>query len=332
MSRQPVLALTMGDPSGIGPEIVARAVAESDQSLTVLGTRLVMERACALVASDLPIQTISSPNEAKAGRLNLIETSRFGEDSPLSFLYGHVTQEAGAAALESILAGVQLSMSGKIDGLVTAPVHKEALVAAGCRHLGHTELLAEKSGVDHVTMMLANRELRVVLVTVHCPLSEAICSLTLESELATIRKANAACQTLGIAHPRIAVAGLNPHAGENGLLGHEDAKIITPAIQTAQAEGLNVSGPLSGDTVFMHARQGRYDIVVAQYHDQGLIPIKYLGIAGGVNVTLGLPFVRTSPDHGTAFDIAGQGIADSEGLKLAIEMANKLAGPSLGVS
>ena len=190
---------------------------------------------------------------------------------------------------------------------------------------GHTEMLADLSGTSDFAMMLVNPHLRTVLVTVHCSIADAIRRLSVSLELRIIRLAHRSLIQMGNASPRIAVAGLNPHAGEGGLFGREDLDIIAPAVAQAQAEGIDAVGPLPGDTVFMQARKGRYDIVVAQYHDQGLIPVKLLGVEDGVNVTLGLPFVRTSPDHGTAFDIAGQGVADPASLKTALAVAHQLA-------
>jgi 4-hydroxythreonine-4-phosphate dehydrogenase len=196
---------------------------------------------------------------------------------------------------------------------------------ADIHYPGHTEILADFSGTKDFAMMLMNADLRVILVTIHVSLREAIEQVTLEGELRTIRLADQAMTHLGIEKPRIAVAGLNPHAGEHGLFGSEDATIIEPAIQQAQAEGIEVSGPWPGDTVFMNARKGQFDIVVAQYHDQGLIPVKYLGVDEGVNITVGLPFIRTSVDHGTAFDIAGTGKASHASLRVAVEQAAMLS-------
>jgi 4-hydroxythreonine-4-phosphate dehydrogenase len=208
---------------------------------------------------------------------------------------------------------------------VTAPINKEALHLAGIPFPGHTEMLASLAGVEHVTMMLYNPELRVVLVSVHVSLREAVDSLSVESELRAIRAAASIGPAFGLEKPRIGVAGLNPHAGEGGMFGDEEARIIAPAIEQARTEGFDVSGPWPGDTVFMHARAGEFDVVVAQYHDQGLIPVKYLGLDTGVNVTLGLPFVRTSVDHGTAFAIAGKGIASAESLITAIDAADRFS-------
>src|SRR5690606_9911239 len=185
----------------------------------------------------------------------------------------------------------------------------------GADYPGHTEILAERSATTHYAMMLVNQELRVILATIHVPLNQVSAMITHSLELQTIRLAQRACIQAGIAKPRVAVAGLNPHAGEEGRFGREDIEVIEPAIQQARNEGIDASGPWPGDTVFMRARQGEFDIVVAQYHDQGLIPVKYMGLDQGVNVTVGLPFIRTSVDHGTAFDIAGQGVADPRSLR-----------------
>ncbi len=215
-------------------------------------------------------------------------------------------------------------MSGVARALVTAPINKAALAAAGIAFPGHTEMLAEAPGAADVAMMLATPHLRVVLVSIHVPLAEAVRYIDHAGQLRAIRFADVGGRALGIERPRIAVAGLNPHAGEGGLFGREEIEIIAPAVVEARAAGLDVRGPLPGDSVFRQARDGEFDIVVAQYHDQGLIPIKYLGLADGVNVTLGLPFVRTSPDHGTAFDIVERGCADPASLVAAIALASTM--------
>ena len=222
------------------------------------------------------------------------------------------------------MTATRLAREGALSGIVTAPIHKEALAAAGIGYPGHTEILADFGGADRVAMMLANEDIRTVLVTIHCSLREAIERADFDAQMAAIRLAYQGGRDLGISAPRVAVAGLNPHAGEGGLFGDEEICIIRPAVEAARAEGIDASGPWSGDTVFMQARQGRFDVVVAQYHDQGLIPVKYLGLDHGVNITLGLPFPRTSPDHGTAFDIAGTGAADESSLVTAIDYAIRL--------
>jgi 4-hydroxythreonine-4-phosphate dehydrogenase len=240
---------------------------------------------------------------------------------PAGLPAGKVSAEAGRAAYEYVCAAIDDAMAGRIRAIVTAPLNKASMHAGGVDYPGHTEILAERSGTTEFAMMLANRELRVLLVTIHMALADVFAHIDVESELRAIRLADAACRKMGIAQPRIAVAGLNPHAGENGKFGREDIDIIAPAVDSARREGVDASGPWPGDTIFMRARRGDFDIVVAQYHDQGLIPVKYLGVEEGVNVTVGLPFVRTSVDHGTAFDIAWQGIADPASLLAAFDMA-----------
>jgi 4-hydroxythreonine-4-phosphate dehydrogenase len=243
-------------------------------------------------------------------------------DLPDDLPIGRIDARAGLAAHNAIVRASQDAIAGQIGAVVTAPIHKEALRAAGIHHPGHTEILAELAGAPDVRMMLASHELRTILVTIHVSLREAIEKITIAAVFDTIAIAHTGLQKLGIAHPRIAVAGLNPHAGEGGLMGREEIEIIAPAIAQARAQGIDASGPWPGDTVFMRARGFRdFDVVVAMYHDQGLIPVKYLGIEQGVNLTVGLPFIRTSVDHGTAFDIAGQGIADARSLRAAIDLA-----------
>jgi len=319
------IAITMGDPAGVGPEIIAKLYADPTPlpSTLVLGDEGMLKRAIRLLALPLTVRVIDSPEDfqSTSRTINVISLSHLPDDLP----FGQLDAQAGQAAYDYILAGINLALQKRIGAMVTAPINKEALKLAGIHYPGHTEILADFSGTKDFAMMLMNEELRVILVTIHVSLREAIEQLTVARELTTIRLAYQAMTQLGIAHPRIAVAGLNPHAGEHGLFGSEDEMIVKPAIQQAQAEGIEASGPWPGDTVFMLARQGRFDIVVAQYHDQGLIPVKYLGVDEGVNITVGLPFVRTSVDHGTAFDIAGTGKASHASLQVAIEQAALLA-------
>ena len=320
------IAITMGDPCGIGPEIIAKLHADAAPlpSTLVLGDEGLVKRAVRLLALPLTVEVIDSPEDFqfRPNTINVISLSRLPDDLP----FGQLDVRAGKAAFDYIRAGIDLALQKRIRAVVTAPINKEALGLADIHYPGHTEILADFSGTKDFAMMLMNDDLRVILVTIHVSLREATEQLTIPRELTTIRLAHRAMTQLGIAQPRIAVAGLNPHAGEHGLFGSEDEAIIKPAIQQAQAEGIEASGPWPGDTVFMHARQGRFDIVVAQYHDQGLIPVKYLGVDEGVNVTVGLPFVRTSVDHGTAFDIAGTGKASHASLRVAVEQAALLAG------
>ena len=304
------LAVTMGDPSGIGPEIVAKTMlTRTDlRRSVVIGDPAVMTKAIASLGGGLQLNEIHDIADAKPdGALNILAASRIETPPAL----GRVSATSGRMAYDAVVAAIDLARAGKVAGIVTAPIHKEALAAAGLSYPGHTEILAERGGAGRVAM--------------HCSLADAIRRADLPAQMSAIRLAHQGGRALGIARPRIAVAGLNPHAGEGGLFGDEEIRIIAPAIAAARAEGIDASGPWPGDTVFMQARNGRFDVVVAQYHDQGLIPVKYLGLERGVNITLGLPFVRTSPDHGTAFDIAGRGIADPRSLETAIDYARRLA-------
>jgi 4-hydroxythreonine-4-phosphate dehydrogenase len=317
------IALTMGDPAGIGPEIVARLCAEKGlPQLVVIGDEAMMRRAIGITGVSLTTHAIDTMARARFApdRIDILQVGALPADLP----FGKVDARAGAAAYAYVERAIREARAGTISAIVTAPLNKEAMKAGGINYPGHTEILADQSGAKSYAMMLANDELRVVLVTIHVPLGEVGRLITIESELETIRLARDACRRFGIARPRVAVAGLNPHAGENGLFGPEDGAIIKPAVDKAKAEGIDASGPWAGDTIFMRARRGEFDVVVAQYHDQGLIPVKYLGVEEGVNITIGLPFIRTSVDHGTAFDIAGTGKADHASLRCALRMAMKM--------
>jgi 4-hydroxythreonine-4-phosphate dehydrogenase len=330
IARLPV-AITMGDACGIGPEIVLKACADppGDAPLLVYGDAGVLARQARSLGLDVDIVTVDDPaRAAPAGpdaarpRIAVVACSALPDDLPV----GRVDARAGAAAHAAIVRASRDAIAGKVRAVVTAPIHKEAIAAAGVPHPGHTEILAELAGVPDVRMMLANDELRTILVSIHVSLRDAIAAVTRDAVRDTIAIADAGLKRMGIAAPRIAVAGLNPHAGEGGLMGREEIELIAPAIADARAAGIDASGPWPGDTIFMRARHFReFDVVVAMYHDQGLIPIKYLGLDTGVNVTVGLPFVRTSVDHGTAFDIAGRGVADPGSLRAAIGLALQLA-------
>ena len=239
-------------------------------------------------------------------------------------VYGQTSALAGDAAFRFLKQAIDDALANKISAIVTAPLHKVSLKLAGHDYPGHTEILAERAGVEHVGMMLLNDELRVILATIHIALADVPAQITAENQRITIGLAQQALSLLGLPQGQIAVAGLNPHAGEEGRFGLEEEQVISPVIKELQEQGIQVSGPYPGDTIFMRARRGEFDIVVAQYHDQGLIPVKYLGVDEGVNVTVGLPFIRTSVDHGTAFDIAGQGIADPASLLAALDLAIKM--------
>lgn len=333
MNARPWL-LTLGDACGIGPETIARAfVRGAADGCVVVGDAAVMRRALAVVGAGWPIAVLERAADlaqCPPRCLPLLQPAGLPEGLD-SLPWGQVDARAGAAAAICIAVAVQAVRDGQALGIVTAPIHKEALAAGGSPFPGHTEMLQALAtppggAPPPVRMMLANPELKVVLVTIHLSLRAAIAALDFEAVLSTLRIAHAAAQRWGQGAPRIAVAGLNPHAGEGGLFGDEEQRFIAPAVAAARAEGIDAQGPFAPDTVFMRARRGAFDLVVAMTHDQGLIPVKYLGVEEGVNVTLGLPFVRTSPDHGTAFDIAGRGVADPASLEAAIRMARRLGG------
>ena len=333
------IAITIGDPAGIGPETIAKAYAQAPeltQGTFVVGDLACLRRGTQAAAGSLPplaIAVIADLSELAAVPPRCIPLLQVGP--PLTDLprIGAVSAAAGRLAAEAVTWAARAALRGEIAALATAPLHKEALAAAGVPFPGHTELLqaeaARHAGVAveqmPVRMMLANDELRTVLVSIHVALRAALDAVTYDRVLETLRIADSTLARALGRRPRIAVAGLNPHAGEGGLFGREELDVIVPAMQAAAAEGLDLHGPFAPDTVFMRARRGEFDVVVAMYHDQGLIPVKYLGVEKGVNVTLGLPLVRTSPDHGTAFDIAGTGRADASSLLEAIRMARSLA-------
>ncbi len=339
------LAITQGDPAGIGPEIVAKAFRDASADLVgcfVVGDVATLRRAAQAIVRPgvpmVPVAQIAAPADALEVPPRCVPVLQLpGMPGPQQ--WGQISAAAGRAAADSVIWAVRAALRGEVTGLVTAPLHKEALSAAGVAFPGHTELLQAEAAAHQgvalaqmpVRMMLASDELRTVLVSIHMSLRDAIAAVTVDNVLQTLLITHAALvRSLGRT-PRIAVAGLNPHAGEGGLFGREEVEVIAPAIVAARAQGLDVQGPFAPDTVFMRARStpqraGEFDVVIAMYHDQGLIPVKYLGVDKGVNVTLGLPLVRTSPDHGTAFDIAGQGVADAASLIEAVRMARALAG------
>jgi len=351
MSTHALIAITPGDPCGIGPEIVARAFLNdavhplsnpATQNCFVAGDFQLMVAAAQLVdplGQKIKVQLIQHAAQAASLALGVMPVLQVAKLSgPLP--WGQINAEAGKFAGDCVVWAAQAALKKEISALVTAPLHKEALSAAGAPYKaypGHTELLqaeaARHIGVPlsqmPVRMMLASDELRVVLVSIHLSLRQAIEAVTFGNVLETLRVTHQSLRLLLGHAPVIAVAGLNSHAGEGGLFGREEIDIIAPAIAQAQQEGIQALGPFAPDTVFMRARkklkgQAEFDVVLAMYHDQGLIPVKYMGLEQGVNVTLGLPLIRTSPDHGTAFDIAGQGLADPSSLLAAIRMARQL--------
>jgi len=330
---RPVL-LTMGDPAGIGPEIVVKALMERDTMgpCVVVGDWKTLHKAQALIAQNDPAaaawQWVLVKDALAAADLDQDQVALVQACAPVGVEWGRVQAAAGQAAADCIRWAAQAALDGQASAVVTAPIHKEALALAGIEHPGHTEYLqalaAQHQGVSvpqlPVRMMLSAPGLKTVLVSIHVSLRDAIEALTSQRLRQTIELTHQHFLQRGSA-PRIAVAGLNPHAGEGGLFGREEIETIQPVVQTLRAQGLNVSGPHAPDTVFMRARQGEFDVVVAMYHDQGLIPIKLLGLEHGVNTTIGLPFVRTSPDHGTAFDLAGTGQANAASLLAAWQAA-----------
>jgi len=332
----PVL-VTMGDPAGIGPEIIALAVRERPAllgRLVVAGDVETMRRATHIAVRHCkatlptPIAELVQLAEWRlvpSGCLSVVQAC----DPPGDVPYGQVTALAGRAAAECIRFAAEATLRRKARALVTAPVHKEALAAAGVPYPGHTEML-QSMAADHqgasldrmpVRMMLSCPGLSTVLVSIHVSLRDALSAVSFEQVAETIRLTHVHFQRAGVAKPRIAVAGLNPHAGEGGLFGREEIDVVAPAIAHARVDGIDATGPHAPDTVFMRARRGDFDVVIAMYHDQGLIPVKLLGLDDGVNTTIGLPFVRTSPDHGTAMDLAGTGLASPSSLLAAIDAA-----------
>src|SRR5215208_5262547 len=324
----PLIAVTMGDPAGIGPEIIAKTFAEAglgdEGRALVVGEPAILERAIHLLELPLGVNEISEPEESafEQGAADVLAVGELPEDLP----FGELDARAGDAAFRYLEKATHLASAGRVSAIATAPLNKEAMHLAGHKYPGHTEILARLTGTEDYAMMLVTDELKVIHVSTHVSLREAIERVEPERELAVIRLAHASMQKLGVESPRVAVAGLNPHAGENGLFGTEDAEKIAPAIAEARAEGIEASGPHPPDTVLMRACRGAFDIVVVQYHDQGHIPVKLMGFDTGVNVTVGLPFFRTSVDHGTAFDIAGTGEADHASMRAAIHLARMLAG------
>ena len=327
-NERPIVAITMGDPSGVGPEVVAKSFAHRDILAhvrpIVVGNRRRIEKAAHIAAVELEVRAVGAPAEAawQPGIVPCIDAATVPEDLP----FGKLSAVGGEAAFQCIRKAVDLATRGEVAAICTAPLNKEALHAAGHRFPGHTELLAQLTGTPEVSMMLLAENLRVIHVTTHIGLVDAVRKIDAALVERTIARAHALLTRIGIEGPRIAVCGINPHAGEGGLFGQgEEAEKIEPAIARCRAKGWDVQGPLPADTLFFRARRGDFDMVVAMYHDQGHGPVKVLGLEAGVNVTVGLPFVRTSVDHGTAFDIAGTGTADERSLLEALRQAALLS-------
>lgn len=325
----PIIGITIGDATGAGPEIVVKALADKGVYEVcrplVIGDAGIMERAARIVGSDCKIRPVAAVGEAvyAYGTLDVLDMKNLPADLP----FAKVDARAGKAAFEYVAKGVELAMKGEIAAIATSALHKEALNAAGYHYPGHTEILADLSKTKDYSMMLTGGPLRVIHVTTHVALRKACDLVKKERVLKVIELADKATKQLGFARPRIAVAGLNPHSGEGGLFGDEEIKEIIPAVEEAKARGYDVTGPVPPDTVFYRAAiKDHFDIVVVMYHDQGHIPLKVLGFETGVNVTVGLPFIRTSVDHGTVFGKAGKGTADSKSMSEALYLAAKMAG------
>jgi len=328
-AQLPVIAVTMGDPAGVGPEIIVKALARPDVArlcrVVVIGDAARLRAAADRCGVDPEIVRIEAPADAVVGGVDVINVIDLG-GLPPDLAFGAVSPIAGDAAYRYIERAARLAVSGEVQAICTAPLNKEALHAAGHIYPGHTELLAHLTGTAEVSMMLEAPGLRVVHVTTHIGIIDAIAKITPGLIERTIRRAHDTLVRSGIAAPRMAVCGINPHAGENGLFGRgEEADKIDPAIATVRAEGIDAVGPLPADTLFFRARRGDFDCVVAMYHDQGHGPVKVLGLEAGVNITIGLPVVRTSVDHGTAFDIAGTGTADEQSMVEALRQAVNLS-------
>ena len=339
MSKKPILGITMGDPASIGPEITVKAL--SDPAIyekclpIIIGDAAVMEAAVGIVGKDVKINAVSDVKEAKFefGTIDVYDMKLVDMDK---LERGVVSAMAGNAAFQYVKKVIELAMNHEVDATVTNALNKEAMNLAGHHYSGHTEIYAEYTGTKKYTMMLAHENLRVVHVSTHVSLREACDRVKKDRVSEVIRIADQACKELGIKEPKIGVAGLNPHSGENGMFGREEIEEITPAIEAAKGEGIIVDGPVPPDTVFSKARGGWYDIVVAMYHDQGHIPLKVVGFVynqaeqkwdavAGVNITLGLPIIRASVDHGTAFDQAGKGVANELSLINAMDYAIRMS-------
>jgi 4-phospho-D-threonate 3-dehydrogenase / 4-phospho-D-erythronate 3-dehydrogenase len=322
---KPLCAITMGDPAGIGPEIALKALASKEVpsrcDIFIIGDADLLKQAKELLSLPIQIHAISNIDEIKPGFANVLDMKQVSAEG---FSVGKAQAMCGRASYAYVIKGIELALKGDIDAIVTNPISKEALKMAGINYPGHTEILADKTGTRNFSMMFASENVHVVHVTTHVSLKNALTMITKEAVLTHTRLLYAALQNLGIRSPRIAVSGLNPHAGENGLFGDEEILHIAPAVAQAKMEGIDASGPYPPDTVFMRAFKGEFDGVVSMLHDHGFVALKTRNFEGGVNITLGLPIIRTSVGHGTAFDIAGKGIASEKSLIAALQAAVKM--------
>jgi 4-hydroxythreonine-4-phosphate dehydrogenase len=330
----PIVAVTMGDGAGVGPEVVVPALLDAEVlaicNPVVIGDINRLRKAAEIVGVTADIVAVDSIADAKQtpGRINVIDLDLLPEDLP----WGELSAVAGNAAYEYIRVAAELAVRGEVQAICTAPLNKEALHAAGHIYPGHTELLAHLTGTEEVSMMLSTPKLKVIHVTTHIGLLDAVAKIEPGLVERTVRRGHDALVRAGNANPKIGVCGINPHAGEGGLFGYgEEEQKIIPAIEVLKADGVDVHGPLPADTAFFLAGRGDYDLIVAMYHDQGHGPVKVLGIEAGVNITVGLPVIRTSVDHGTAFDIAGKGIAEHGSMVEALRQAADLASSTAAV-
>ncbi|MCH8817725.1 MAG: 4-hydroxythreonine-4-phosphate dehydrogenase PdxA [Chloroflexi bacterium] len=329
---KPILAITLGDPAGVGPEVTAKAfpheVGLGRSIPLVVGDARVMSDAASRWAPEWSVAAIETPEEAATSGARsgerVIPVIDLHNCDPARVKIGEVDPYTGNAAYEYVVKAAHLAMDGRVDAIVTAPLNKEAMRLAGHMYDGHTGLLGSLTGARKYFMVLGSEALRVIHVSTHVSLEEAVRRVKADRILDTIRAGNEHLKQMGFERPRIAVAGLNPHAGDGGQFGVEEAREVAPAVESARSEGIDVTGPISPDTVFRQAHAGRYDIVVALYHDQGHIPIKLVAFDEGVNVTVGLPIIRTSVDHGTGFDIAGQGVASEVNMISALDYAYRM--------
>lgn len=329
MENRPLIAITMGDPSGIGPEVIVKALVTPPEvcRTVVIGDAAWLQQYALQWAPQLAIRPIKNLHEARhqPGGVDVLDLHNVPENLEL----GRATAEGGEAAMEYIRKAVDLAMKQEVHAITTAPINKEAIHLAGFKYPGHTEMLADFTHTPEVALMMAGGTLRVVLATTHVPLSEVRNLLTRDCVLKTIRLTHQWLTQVGIEHPNIAVTGLNPHSGDGGIFGNEELKTIIPAIEAAQSEKIQASGPFSADALFGRIHETDYDAVITMYHDQGMIPIKMASMGRAVNITLGLPIIRTSVDHGTAYDIAGKGVANPDSLLAALNVAATLAKSAL---
>ncbi|MBO1511816.1 4-hydroxythreonine-4-phosphate dehydrogenase PdxA [Metabacillus bambusae] len=328
--QKPIVGITMGDAAGVGPEIILKSLAKEEMyeisRPLVIGDSKILERAKSFVNSELKVESVNAENldylAYEYGTVYCLDLNLLSEELTV----GQVSPEAGHAAFKYLETAIELAKQQKISAICTAPLNKEALHKGGHKYPGHTEILADLTGTQDFSMMLSAPNLKVIHVTTHVGILDAVKMINPERVYHVIKLAHDTLQKAGINSPKIAVCGINPHAGENGLFGYgEEEEKVIPGVEKAQGEGIDVVGPLPADTLFFRTVRGDFDIVVAMYHDQGHGPVKVLGLDAGVNITVGLPIIRTSVDHGTAFDIAGKGIADEKSLMEAMRQAVELA-------